>query len=292
MNYNWARTTTTTTGTGNLTLSSVSGYPTINDVVGQGQRFAYAILDDSTGAPLEAGIGYLSASTTMVREKVTETYSSSTYDNTSPATLSLASGTKRVIVTGLTRSVMAPLPYMGSAAGYKGVGNANLFGTIGSNLYNAGDASGRFNCWPWRHEYGGEIDAFITQVTTAGGAGTILRIGLYRIGSDGNPAGLIVESGSIDVASTGVKTSTFTAFVLPPGNYWFAYLSTATTAFYMGCTGVGLTMRMPSSVGNALDTYGLGGYALGVSTSAMPSTAPPLTWSANLSVPNMLIRAV
>ena len=44
MNYNWARcTATTTTGTGNLTLSSVSGYPTINDVVGQGTALPYAI---------------------------------------------------------------------------------------------------------------------------------------------------------------------------------------------------------------------------------------------------------
>lgn len=293
MNYNWARTTTTTTGTGDLTLSSVSGYPTINDVVGQGQRFAYAILDDSTGAPLEAGIGYLSASTTMVREKVTETYSSSTYDNTSPATLSLASGTKRVIVTGLTRSVMSPLPYLGSGAGYKGVSNGALIGAVGAGSYNDQDTSGRLNIFPWVHEYGGEIDAFIINCTTAGGAGTILRMGLYRVGSDGNPAGLIVESGSIAVSSTGVKTSTFTAFVLPPGHYWLALLSTATTALYTGTTGTaGSVLKGPASIGNSINDLAVAGYALSVSTSAMPSTCPAITWTSGLNVPHVLLRAV
>lgn len=293
MNYNWARCTTTTTGTGDLTLSSVSGYPTINDVVGQGQRFAYAVLDDSTGAPLEAGIGYLSASTTMVREKVTDTYSSGTYDNTSPTALTLAAGTKRVIVTGLTRSIMAPIPYIGSGAGYKGVSNGALIGAVGAGSYNDQDTSGRLNIFPWVHEYGGEIDAFIINCTTAGAGGTILRMGLYRVGSDGNPAGLIVESGSIAVSSTGVKTSTFTAFVLPPGHYWLALLSTATTALYTGTTGTaGSVLKGPASIGNSINDLAVAGYALGVSTSAMPSTCPAITWTAGLNVPHVLLRAV
>lgn len=292
MNYNWARCTTTTTGTGNLTLSSVSGYPTINDVVGQGHRFAYAILDDSTGAPLEAGIGYLSASTTMVREKVTDTYSSGTYDNTSPSALSLAAGTKRVIVTALTRSLMSPLPYLGSGAGYKAVSNGALIGAVGAGSYNDQDTSGRLNIFPWIHEYGGEVDAFMINCTTAQAA-KILRIGLYRVGSDGNPAGLIVESGSIDVASTGVKTSTFTAQVLAPGHYWIACLSDATTALYTGTTGTAASvLRGPASIGNSINDLAVAGYALSVATSAMPSTCPAITWTSGLNVPHILIRAV
>lgn len=292
MNYNWARCTTTTATSGNLTLSSVSGYPTINDVVGQGQRFAYAILDDSTGAPLEAGIGYLSASTTMVREKVTDTYSSGVYDNTSPAALTLAAGTKRVIVTALTRSVMSPLPYLGSGAGYKAVSNGALIGAVGAGSYNDQDTSGRLNVFPWIHEYGGEVDAFIINCTTAQAA-KILRIGLYRVGSDGNPAGLIVESGSIDVSSTGVKTSTFTAQVLAPGHYWIACLSDGTTALYTGTTGTAASvLRGPQSIGNTAGDMSVAGYALSVATSAMPSTCPAITWTPNLNVPHVLLRAV
>lgn len=293
MNYNWARCTTTTATSGDLTLASVSGFPTIADVVGVGPRFCYSILDPTTLAPFEAGVGYLSASTTMVREKVTDTYSSGTYDASSPTALTLAAGTKLVIVTALTRSLMSPLPYIGSGAGYKAVSNGALIGAVGSGSYNDQDTSGRLNIFPWIHEYGGEIDAFIINCTNAGSAGQILRIGLYRVGSNGNPAGLIVESGSIDIASTGVKTSTFTAFVLPPGHYWIALLSTATGALYMGTTGTaGSVLKGPASIGNSLGDMAVAGYALGVSTSAMPSTCPAITWTPNLNVPHVLLRAV
>lgn len=293
MNFDWARCTTTTTGAGNLTLSSVSGYPTINDVVGQGQRFCYAILDDSTGAPLEAGIGYLSASTTMVREKVTDTYSSGTYDNTSPAALTLAAGTKRVIVTALTRSLMSPLPYVGNAAGYKGIGNAAIIDMMAPGAFNDQNLSGLLTVFPWIHEYGGEIDAFMIYCSAAGSAGQILRIGLYRIASDGTPGGLIVESGSIAVDSTGAKTSTFTPFVLPPGHYYIACLSTSSTAAYVGTqTNASSALRMPAGCGNTIIDTAVGGYATGVATSAMPSTCPAITWTTNINVPHILLRAV
>lgn len=294
MNYNWARCTTTTTGTGDLTLSSVSGFPTLADMTAPlGQRFCYAILDDSTGAPLETGEGYLSSSTTLVREKVDATFTGGVLDISSPTALSLSAGTKRVIVTSTTRSIMAPIPYIGSGAGYKAVSNAALIGAVGSGSYNDQDTSGRLNIFPWIHEYGGEIDAFVINCTTAGSAGQILRIGLYRVGSNGNPAGLIVESGSIDIASTGVKTSTFTAFVLPPGHYWIALLSTSSTALYMGSTGTaGSVLRGPQSIGNTAGDMSVAGYALSVATSAMPSTCPAITWTPNLNVPHVLLRAV
>ena len=70
---NWVRATSSTTGTGNLTLSSVSGYPQPSGAFAVGQRWAYCLLDDSTGKPIEAGIGYLSAATTFVREYPTAT---------------------------------------------------------------------------------------------------------------------------------------------------------------------------------------------------------------------------
>lgn len=293
MNYNWGRNTTTTTGTGDLTLSSVSGFPTLADMTAPlGQRFCYAILDDSTGAPLETGEGYLSSGTTLVREKVDATYSGGTLDISSPTALSLSAGTKRVIIASTTRSLMSPLPYIGSGAGYKGVSNGALIGAVGSGSYNDQDTSGRLNIFPWIHEYGGEIDAFMINCTTAQAA-KILRMGLYRVGSDGNPAGLIVESGSIDVASTGVKTSTFTAFVLPPGHYWLGLLSDGTSALYVGSTGTaGTVLRGPASIGNTLGDLAVAGYALSVSTSAMPSTCPAITWTSNLNVPHVLLRAV
>lgn len=292
--FNWARCTTTTTGTSDLTLSSVSGYPTINDVVGVGHRFEYAIVDDSTQAPLEAGIGYLSASTTMVREKIVAKMSSGTYTGEAgaPTALSLAAGTKRVIVTALSRGMAATMPYVGSGAGFKGISNGLLIGNIGSGLYNDQDQSGRLNVFPWLHEYGGSLDAFLIYCSAAGSAGQILRMGMYRVGTDGNPAGLIFESGSIDVSSIGTKTSTFTAHALPPGYYYLALLSTSSTATYPGSQATaGSALRGPAPCGNTISDLAVAGYALSVATSAMPSTCPSITWTTNLNVPHVLLRA-
>lgn len=61
--------TTTTTGTGDLTVAAVTGYSTFNAAFGTGATnlFFYVINHD---AKWEAGVGYLSAATTLVRNTV------------------------------------------------------------------------------------------------------------------------------------------------------------------------------------------------------------------------------
>lgn len=85
--------TTTTTGTGNLTLSgsAPTGFQTFNAAFGTSVFFYYAI-SASGSSEWEVGIGYLSASTTLVRERV---LSSSNSD----AAVDLSSGTKDVFCT-------------------------------------------------------------------------------------------------------------------------------------------------------------------------------------------------
>lgn len=62
--------TTTTTGTGNLTTAgAVTNYQTFNTAFGLNVRFKYAIVDDTNNA-WEVGEGYLSGSTTLVRDIV------------------------------------------------------------------------------------------------------------------------------------------------------------------------------------------------------------------------------
>lgn len=62
--------TTTTTGTGNVTLSGTAptGFQNFNAAFGTQVRFPY-VIDGGTGE-WEVGLGYLSASTTLVREVV------------------------------------------------------------------------------------------------------------------------------------------------------------------------------------------------------------------------------
>lgn len=84
--------TTTSTGAGNLTLAGASGVGlrTINAAIGTNLRFPYAIGQDDQ-SEWETGIGYLSASTTMVRERVIASSNSN-------ALVNFSAGTKRVRV--------------------------------------------------------------------------------------------------------------------------------------------------------------------------------------------------
>lgn len=61
--------TTTTTGTGDITLSGTAptGYQSFNTAFGVGTTFLYCIVDNTSGL-WETGTGYLSNSTTLVRD--------------------------------------------------------------------------------------------------------------------------------------------------------------------------------------------------------------------------------
>src|SRR4051812_15492834 len=102
---NWIRQTTTTTGTGNLTLSTASGWAPFSSQFstgadGVGDNFYYVVLDDSTGAPYEAGIGRMSDATTLVRVRILASMPSGTYSAANSA-MTLAAGTKRVVCADL-----------------------------------------------------------------------------------------------------------------------------------------------------------------------------------------------
>lgn len=83
--------TTTTTGTGNITTAgAVTGFITFNTAFGTGSSnvFQY-VIDSSTGSEWEVGIGYMSASTTLVRSRVLAS-------SNSGSAVSFSAGTKNV----------------------------------------------------------------------------------------------------------------------------------------------------------------------------------------------------
>jgi hypothetical protein len=87
------RETTTTTGTGNLTLAGVPDavYQTFNTAFGLNRVFHYFIFDDTNNA-WEDGEGYLTDSTTLVRAQIL-------LSSNSNAAVNLGSGTKAVYCT-------------------------------------------------------------------------------------------------------------------------------------------------------------------------------------------------
>lgn len=219
---NWVRTTTTTTGTGDLTLSSVSGYPTFNDVFGTSRRFYYTILNDSDGTPLEAGIGYLSASTTLVREKVLATYSSSTYDDTSAAALSLAAGTKRVICSTEAGAMSINALNVNSSATTRVV-SPIMPGSAGSLAVT----TNRCYYIPFVISTPRELDAIVFRVSSGSGT-TQAKVGIYTATINGKPGDRIDQSAfqSTGTGASGTRvTATLTQRRYPPGLYFLAFAS-------------------------------------------------------------------
>src|SRR3972149_1608813 len=137
---NGIKETTATTGIGALTLSAVTGFVRFSQKhsIGADFPFPYSILD-SIGAPLEGGIGYLSAASTMVRAKVLWTYSASVYLDVAPTALSLT-GTNTIICSQPWQQVRSSgffgCQYNNATAAYKVISNsASLTGVIGNNSW-------------------------------------------------------------------------------------------------------------------------------------------------------------
>jgi hypothetical protein len=95
--YDRVEDTTTSTGNSNLTLSGTAptGRVTFNTAFGNGgveaKRFAY-VIQSSDESEWETGIGYLSASTTLVRETVIQSSNSN-------SVVTFSAGTKKVFAS-------------------------------------------------------------------------------------------------------------------------------------------------------------------------------------------------
>lgn len=124
---------TTTTGTGNITLTAKTGFRAFSDQFSIAAPFWYCIRDQTTGA-FEVGVGELSSSTVLVRSSVIQSSNSN-------ALVNFAAGTKDVIC-----DVPASIQNYLSSAGLKATTSAGVL--IESNsgtdvlLLGAGDGAG------------------------------------------------------------------------------------------------------------------------------------------------------
>lgn len=229
---NWVRQTTTTTGTGALTLSTVSGYAAFSSHFAESQRFGYAIVDDSTGAPIESGIGYLSSGT-LVREYIEATMVSGTLDITAPTAVSLAAGTKRVVCAASAGLLIAPAPGIWNNVAGRLYGDPQVSTSV-STITMVAD---RAYALPFIRAVNRPIDAVSFRVNTAGAGGTLAKCAIFSWGSDGLPGVKLAETATVAVDATGVKTPTFSAAFDPPQRFFVAILSDGAPILqgYSGC---------------------------------------------------------
>ena len=116
-----------------------------------------------------------------------------------------------------------------------------------------------------------------TEVTTAGAAGSLLRLGIYRDAGNGLPGNLVLDAGTIDAATTGAKELTI-AQTLAPGLYWLTVLSEVGSPSVRTVSGVGLTPVGAGSLATATGTQGQAGhYNTGLAAGSLPAVTAPLS---------------
>jgi hypothetical protein len=192
--------TTATTGSGSFTTSgAVAGFVSFYDTFGLDRRFKYWAVND-TDTQWEAAIGYLSDSTTLVRETVT--------DN--------SAGTLVAIVF-----TTAPSLFCGPSADDFFQMQAHTTGSLSRprNVFS-GDTGNAATTVASREYYFllnapfGGITSLATYINSAAASGSVGRFAVYTIKADGFPGVKIAETSTFATDSTGGKDISIT---LPKG---------------------------------------------------------------------------
>lgn len=207
--------TTTTTGTGDLTTSAVTGRPrftdkfTANATEASASHFYYAILtNDATPQFIESGIGYMSATGTLKRAVVLSTYASSVYTDVAASAVSLPAGTKNVICTGECGAGGGlAMPGMdNSVSAFRYAYSSHIAGTgNGSTLTMTAN---RLYLQPFLHASARAIDGLFFRASS--GSANV-RMALFECNQNGLPgrklmgstADLAISASGISVITTG-----------------------------------------------------------------------------------------
>jgi len=219
---NWCKGTTTTTGTGTITLASVTGRPLPSAAHAIGEYVQYSI--NTSDGKFESGIGQIGASETLARSTVTATWDGTTYDATSGTPLTLSGGPDDVFVTPIAAVLQsaAKYPLTNSTAVYstnRAVVSAHLIYSEATTPLPRAQSQ---IAYPFELKTSGILTGFQVKVLTAQ-AGHTLILGLYEQTTDGTPGRLLAKTSSpIDVSTTGIKTQTLSGsnIRLSPGFYW------------------------------------------------------------------------
>jgi hypothetical protein len=270
---NGAYETTTTSGTGTVTLSAVTGRPRFSDA-GVGALVPYAIKD---GNNWEWGIGKVSASNTLARTKVTATLVSGTYDNTSPTAITLSGSAADVYLSPISGAHPVSLRRLATDSSRKGLYSPHIATPPSGTLTLAAE---RLYLFPFRLDDDFTLTGAFIDMNTAGAASTKARIGIYRMDENGQPAEVLAETGDIDTSvAAAVLSGTWTDINLPPDWYFIGLV----------CSGTPTVVAHPSSSAVLQTPLGIDGAAgsclpiigyfktIGAGWSALPASPTSLS---------------
>lgn len=134
---------------------------------------------------------------------------------------------------------------------------------------------------PWLVRRPITLDRLAAEVTTAGEAGSKVRLGIYSDSGECRPGALVVDGGTIAGDVVAVASVTV-AVTLQPGLYWLAIAAqdAPTTRPTLRYIGTGMAMPIPVGIATVLSAMSnlsnQGFYATGVTAALPSSVASPI----------------
>mgnify|MGYP002737179692 CR=1 FL=1 len=287
----------TVTTKGDLIAATGSGAVTR---LGVGTNNQFLVADSSTSSGLKYTSTISGGSASSIQTTIQAVVDTAANWSTSNPTL--ASGQWGVESdTGWTKvgngtSTWTDLPYAGSNLPTLQWSNA-----LSTEFIYAGAATttlvmteSRMVALPFFVPNGRSIDRIAVNVSTAGGTGSVIRLGIYA-DSNGVPGSLILDAGTIDSSSTGTKEITISATKLTGGRVWLAACqqgAAATSATLRAVNQISFPYTGPSS-GGGLDSANYFGYLRSSVTGALPNpfnTRSNILNSTNNTAPGFRLR--
>lgn len=222
---NGAKETTTTTGTGTVTLSAVTGFPRFSQVLGVGQFVDYAIQD---GNNWEWGVGKVAASNTLERTLITAKFDSGTYSK-NPATRLSLSGSATVFCTLHEATQGEALGGSNDNWSARRVFSGILVKSADYDTSYAVPAN-QMVMFPWVWPVGipRYCNGLSLNVKTTGTA-TKLRVGLFELGATYADRKIVAETADLSATATGQRSHTISPGIyLPLSRYMIALVADGT----------------------------------------------------------------
>lgn len=117
--------------------------------------------------------------------------------------------------------------------------------------------NGFMTCMPFQVETSHTFTAINCEVTSAGSAGALIRLGVYAMASTGVPGALVLDAGTVSGTGTGLQTISGLTLNLPAGWYHLAALiegSPATVPTMRVVGGGNVVPGMATFVGSGLNS--------------------------------------
>jgi hypothetical protein len=151
-----------------------------------------------------------------------------------------------------------------------------IYTTSQANFSTAQLGVGNLRIVPWKVEREFTLAELGADISTAGEAGALYRIGLYGDAGTGYPGGLLVDAGTVAADTTGVKMAAFTPITITPGLYWVGgvvqnVVTTQPTIRTVASWEPPIRLRMTSVPASGASAVG---HSMTNVTGALPSSIP------------------